>query len=755
MNKTRIILHIVLIISIITTIISGFQIEKNEKEYMPEEEANRMYAAYFYEEAARILESIGVLAEFADKYGNDENEVVEGLTVAELKKEYHNSEAVDNYRNMLNNIFYYNEEQLEEGQWYIADSGDYYDKESVKKYGYTSHQEYEEALAYYSAIINFFSDYNAALEAEHGTQFPVTNMYYIVRYTDVNGDTVVYTKDDTGEINSDSMIEYPGFIFEKKGGIHAEMNVLDKDLVDFDSLVYKCKTFTDYDDFYASFIINTDYPYNDSYSYYGEEVVTDEEEIARFNSMIVIFAFAATIGGIILITLMFLTGRIAKGSTKLYKMDNIWWDILGICIIVAFSIVIIVFEITSILEFSKSVDYLCMQIYLIALAEIVVIYVLSLIRRIKAKSFLKSSVCGKCLIRIGRLLKKLWNNINATKKAFILLVATFVYLLVISMTAGNGFYYGNDFFKLMWLMFAVVFLVFIFFIMWKFIIEYEEIIKQTKMIANGDISNKITAKIQFKSNRQMAEAVNNIGEGISKAVDDSIKNERMKTDLITNVSHDIKTPLTSIINYVNLLRMEDIKDEKVSNYINVLESKSQRLKILTDDLVEASKLSSGVIKLEFDKLNLVELIKQSAGEYEEKFAEKNLEVVMDLPMSPVYVKADGRKMWRVLENLYGNIYKYAMKGTRVYVDLSMIGSRVILVVKNISDGALNLKGDELTERFIRGDVSRSTEGSGLGLSIAKSIIDRHGGEFKIVLDGDLFKVVIKLDEYKEIADENK
>lgn len=246
----------------------------------------------------------------------------------------------------------------------------------------------------------------------------------------------------------------------------------------------------------------------------------------------------------------------------------------------------------------------------------------------------------------------------------------------------------------------------------------------------------------------MAHSVNSIGMGIDKAVDQNVKNERMKTDLITNVSHDIKTPLTSIINYVHLLDQEELENEKAQGYVKILEEKSNRLKILVDDLVEASKLSSGTIKLTKTKINLTELIRQSLGEYEEKFEDKKLNIVTNFPEDEVYIFADGRKMWRLLENLYGNIYKYALANTRVYIDANIVGSKVRVEVKNISESQLNFNSDQLTERFIRGDVSRSTEGSGLGLSIAQSIVENHGGTFDIILDGDLFKVIFVMDLIK-------
>lgn len=262
-------------------------------------------------------------------------------------------------------------------------------------------------------------------------------------------------------------------------------------------------------------------------------------------------------------------------------------------------------------------------------------------------------------------------------------------------------------------------------------------------IAGGELDFKIDEKDLTGDNREMAEAVNHVGDGLKRAVQETVKSERLKADLITNVSHDIKTPLTSIINYVDLLKRENIKDPKIKGYIDVLDSKSQRLKQLTEDLVEASKISSGNIVLDMKPINLGELVWQTNGEFEEKFNARGLEIVSKIPETQVRIMADGRRMWRVVENLYNNVAKYAMPHTRVYVEVKQIGCRVIFELKNISENSLNfVNPEELTGRFVRGDVSRSTEGSGLGLSIAKNLVKLQKGTFDIYLDGDLFKVTI-------------
>lgn len=258
-------------------------------------------------------------------------------------------------------------------------------------------------------------------------------------------------------------------------------------------------------------------------------------------------------------------------------------------------------------------------------------------------------------------------------------------------------------------------------------------------ISRGDTTYKIDTMTFNGKERELAEHINHISTGLETALQEKVRSERLKADLITNVSHDIKTPLTSIINYVDLIKREKIQDPKIQGYLDVLEQKSQRLKTLTEDLVEASKASSGNLKLEITSIDFVELIHQTNGEFEEKFALRHLELVSSLPAESILIEADGRYLWRVLENLYNNAFKYAMEHSRVYVDITVEGNMAVFTMKNISQSPLNIRADELTERFVRGDVARTTEGSGLGISIAKSLAELQGGDLRLYIDGDLFK----------------
>ena len=373
----------------------------------------------------------------------------------------------------------------------------------------------------------------------------------------------------------------------------------------------------------------------------------------------------------------------------------------------------------------------------------------SLLRRIKAGILWKGSFLAFLFRMIKRFFNKIkecvteaYHNRGIVFKICLLyipvIVANFILIMLGTMFLDSP---DSEIGILMYLMSFVGNGVFLYFI-YKNNRKHQEIIEGIEKINGGEFGFQLDTEQMKGDNLRLAEAVNNIGTGIKQAVETSMKDERLKSDLITNVSHDIKTPLTSIINYVDLLKRENVQNDTVKEYIEVLDVKSQRLKQLTEDLVEASKISSGNITLVFEKLHVVELMNQIIGEFSEKFQEKNLDVITNFMDKDAVILADGRRMWRVFENLFGNIYKYAMPGTRVYLEVYQMGGKIYTAIKNISMQPLNIDADELTERFIRGDISRSTEGSGLGLSIAKSLVIAQQGEFKIYLDGDLFKVTI-------------
>lgn len=264
-----------------------------------------------------------------------------------------------------------------------------------------------------------------------------------------------------------------------------------------------------------------------------------------------------------------------------------------------------------------------------------------------------------------------------------------------------------------------------------------------KNIADGDLNYRVdTSKMRFDF-KAHGEDLNRIGDGLLLAVDDRLKSERMKTELITNVSHDLKTPLTSIVNYVDLLKKEDLSGT-AGEYVEVLDRQSARLKKLTEDLVEASKASTGNLHVTLETVNVAEFLEQAQAEYSARLVTAGLTVVMQVPDEPLPARSDGRYLWRIMDNLLGNACKYALPGTRVYIGAAQREDMVVIDVKNISRDKLNISADELMERFVRGDSSRNTEGSGLGLSIAQSLASLMGGRLELTVDGDLFKAEVFL-----------
>lgn len=270
--------------------------------------------------------------------------------------------------------------------------------------------------------------------------------------------------------------------------------------------------------------------------------------------------------------------------------------------------------------------------------------------------------------------------------------------------------------------------------------------KGGQKLAEGDLNYKVNTKGLLLDFADHAVNLNKIGDGMAVAVEERIKSERFKAELITNVSHDIKTPLTSIINYVDLLNKEKSEDAKINEYIEVLDRQSKRLKKLTADLIDASKASTGNVKMEIAPCKIGLLMSQTMGEYKTKAENNGLEFVLKVPEDEIEILADGRRLWRVFDNLLNNICKYGQPGTRVYLTLDEESGKAIITYRNISKYELNISEAELMERFVRGDKARHTEGSGLGLSIARNLVELQNGSFDITIDGDLFKVTMAFDK---------
>ncbi|MBE6115756.1 MAG: HAMP domain-containing histidine kinase [Erysipelotrichaceae bacterium] len=353
-------------------------------------------------------------------------------------------------------------------------------------------------------------------------------------------------------------------------------------------------------------------------------------------------------------------------------------------------------------------------------------WLVSTVKRIKNRTLLKNTLTymvGYFIFQIVVKLRLVWKTA--------LFMCVYGLSMMFLVTTSDG----------LWLAIIISVIVCLYILWW--LIKADEIKINTEKIAKGRSEGKINTKYMPPALTDHAENINSLHDGIKLAVDREMKSEHLKTELITNVSHDIKTPLTSIINYIDLLQKEHT-DEEEEKYLEVLSRQSDRLKKLIEDLIEASKASTGNISAELTRVNVNEIISQSLSEYSEKMESLNLEVIVNNSPTPLFVLADGNLLWRILNNLYNNICKYAMPDTRVYIDVVDRGSDVNIEIKNISREMLNIDPEELMERFVRGDSSRHTEGSGLGLNIAGSLAEIMNGKLSLSIDGDLFKSTLSL-----------
>ncbi len=445
------------------------------------------------------------------------------------------------------------------------------------------------------------------------------------------------------------------------------------------------------------------------------------------------------IGSIELIYLIYSLGYV-KNKEEIYLswLDKIPLEILffGYCLLFFVEAALLVMCLSVI---SVDVNLCVMLIMLVGYFSVLsALYGAgTLLKRIKAHTFFKNSITYRILKWLIQKYKNVKNIISSNKNLGGKIALYFIGIVTVSILIGLIF-------KEFGILLDIVFWIWCYYKIMKEVDKFKQIHDATEKIYKGDTNIKLDESLYTGVLKELAIYINDIAGGFSNAIKESLKSERLKTELITNVSHDIKTPLTSIINYVDLLKQENIQNEKAKEYIEVLDNKSQRLKKLIEDLVEASKASSGNIKINKEVLNVKELLNQVTGEFEDKFNSRGLNIISKLPEKTVYIKVDSRYLYRVLENIYSNVAKYAEENTRVYIDCILEEENTVTIyVKNISKDELNISADELMQRFVRGDKSRNTEGSGLGLSIAKSLTELQDGTFNIYLDGDLFKVAIK------------
>lgn len=449
-----------------------------------------------------------------------------------------------------------------------------------------------------------------------------------------------------------------------------------------------------------------------------------------------------------LIFLFFAAGhRKGEIEPRLNMVDRIPLDVYAAAVVIA-CIFIVAFCTeylfnTNVFNYSIGIQLVLLALALGGLAlGLVLALLLSFATRVKCGKWWRNTIIYRVLRFCWRIIKAVWHWFGRVGRmipivwrtalimAGLFFIAFILFLLMYDQSGG---------WLLVGLLFAIVIYAAAIFGAW----QMKGIKKAGQQLAEGNFNEKIDTTHMYWEFKSHAENLNSIGDGLAKEVAQRMKSERLKTELITNVSHDIKTPLTSIINYVDLLQKAKTEDER-AEYLAVLDRQSHRLKKLTEDLVEASKASTGNMNVNLEPTNTQEIINQSFGEYSAKLEAGRLNTVISIPEPVPVVMADGRLLWRVIDNLFNNVVKYALPETRVYVDVRVEGSDAVISMKNISRAALNISVDELLERFVRGDASRTTEGSGLGLNIAKSLTELQHGTFSISTDGDLFKAEIRL-----------
>ncbi|MBR5094168.1 MAG: HAMP domain-containing histidine kinase, partial [Oscillospiraceae bacterium] len=358
--------------------------------------------------------------------------------------------------------------------------------------------------------------------------------------------------------------------------------------------------------------------------------------------------------------------------------------------------------------------------------------------RVKMRTLWKSCLLVRFCSWIVRGVRSVFRNLPILWKWIVGIVAAALIDLIFRMNAVWSENRAAFFWALFWLLAGLATL--------YAVLSFRRLRRGAAAIARGDYSTKIDSRHMIGDMKAHAADLEHIRDGIDLAVEERMKSERFRTELITNVSHDIKTPLTSIVNYVDLLAREEPQTDKQREYIEVLSRQSAKLKKLIGDLIEASKASTGDLPVDLQELDLSVLLDQTAGEYGERIADAGLELVLKKPEDPVKVMADGKHLWRIFDNLLNNVVKYAQPGTRVYLTLEERGNKAVLSFRNISREPLDVSGAELVERFVRGDSSRNTEGSGLGLSIAMSLTRLQKGAMAVAVDGDLFKVTLSFDK---------
>lgn len=672
------------------------------------------------------------------------------------------------------------DEYFSEMETYIYDTGELltWIEEGEKEGNYYNSlvipllRSYNNSL--YEVAQTTYAPYANMIEAQHGLdQCEGRGIYYYLALDD----SYAYTNVENEEVLQ--TMDY--YRFEKVGNGNLEQ-AHSTHLPDIEDL-YALNNFSESASVGATFFIAFEANMDDIWYAYQSEVIRHDAEYPFFRDYTLVLAIVVIVSFILLmiqaIWLILTTGKKYKGDTEISlnfydRMYTEIWLVISGGIMLIGCVYAISFMDQAFIHMGLFYMIVCTVLAALIFGIPFMLLVLSLERRIKAHNIWNHLLIVKLVKFIYNKIKnrnvateegevdeltkkespvaiaisKAWSRVKqaiykvkGTRKLLVLFVLHMIIgtaLMVTAIETRDGMP------SVLFLLLQALALVVVLFV----VRDLDKLTEGVEEITKGNLDSKVEINEKVSVFGDLAHGINHIGDGLKRAVETSLKDERMKTELITNVSHDLKTPLTSIINYIDLLKKENIPGEDAKHYIEVLDAKSQRLKQLTEDLVEAAKATSGNIELEMMPLTFDELMKQALGEFEDKYEKKNLTIIASYPEEPAVVIADGRRLFRIIENVLQNIYKYAMEGTRVYADLSKEDGVVTFTLKNVSAAPLNISADELMERFTRGDSSRTTEGSGLGLSIAKDLTRLQNGEFEIQLDGDLFKVIIRFPEHR-------
>lgn len=499
-------------------------------------------------------------------------------------------------------------------------------------------------------------------------------------------------------------------------------------------------TMSNYDIYTVDMFLDPDMPQNDVYMMLSR--MFDIVYSLRYSVYFIVLA--ALIAGVFLSVFLACAAGHRAGTDRLGgALSRIPFDIETAAVALAVFLGLgVLFELNS-----SEIGLFAVALVLVgsAIAVIVILYCMSLALRIKQGTLIRGTLIYKCLRWLGHILRALGRGIVALFRAVPLVWRTALcccgvglWLIMIVLLDGIG--------SRAVLMFGTVGLISVFAVYYATMLRRLEL--AAGRMAKGELEQSVNLSNMTGSLRRTGESLNSISVGMSAAVDERMRSERFKTELITNVSHDLKTPLTSIINYSDLIARETTDNENIKKYSAELTRQSERLKKLIIELVEASKAATGSIELDMAPCELNVLLTQAVGEYQQKLADNDLTMVSSIPHDNIRIIADAPRLWRVLDNLIGNALKYSQPGTRVYLSLTREGGRVLVILKNTSRTQLNIPADELMERFVRGDSSRHTEGNGLGLSIARSLTELMGGQLRLTVDGDLFKATLDFAEAK-------